>query len=498
VIDGAAVLTLTEGSAEALLGEIRRSQATPAVGPWAAGGAVVLFLMALGADVGWPMLAVLAVAGIGAGYWGVVRDARRRAVVVEYDLERTAADRYEAVLEAFDGLEDAEGLWHVPPEDRLRDRPAAKPVRREPVRPKVGSPASLRTNLDAPWLALGRRHLYFFPDRLLVFDGDRVSAVSYGDLIVELGTAECVDQERVPGDAQIVGQTWLHLDRNGEPDRRFKDNPRLPVALYETIHFRSGGGLNELMHASRTGVGAPIAAALAEFAPLARPGAAPPGDAPVAAEATQASAHRGPPSGPQEVVPAAERPRPADAASLRRGKTAAAIAEKAPGWEYRTFALALRDVLANLPPVDAPAMPGRFAVAAQVVEWAKAQLESVRQVCGTLNHLVNVDLPAAAGRGTGGEDAILDIAWNIGRKVAWARAWARAVKATDVPTRFNPLREELARTLDPPLKALAIFSTELVASLDRQRSGGSVAVPRLSLTIQNQDALKQAVKAAMS
>jgi hypothetical protein len=113
---------------------------------------------------------------------------------------------------------------------------------------------------------------------------------------------------------------------------------------------------------------------------------------------------------------------------------------------------------------------------------------------------VNVDLPAAATRAgaTGDPDAILDIVWRIGKQVAWARAWARVVKATDVPSRFNPLREELARTLDPPLKTLAAFGPDLLSSLDARRSGASPPVPKLALTIQNQDALKQAVKTAMS
>jgi hypothetical protein len=172
------------------------------------------------------------------------------------------------------------------------------------------------------------------------------------------------------------------------------------------------------------------------------------------------------------------------------------IAERASGWEYRTFALALADVLAHLPPADAPGMPGRFAVAAQVVEWAKGQLEAVRQVCTGLNQLVNVDLAAAVQRGDA--DGILEIAWKVGKKVAWARAWARVIKATDVPTRFNPLREELARTLDPPLKTLAAFGPDLLTSLESRRSGGVPAVPKLALTIQNQDALKQAIRIAMS
>jgi hypothetical protein len=104
-------------------------------------------------------------------------------------------------------------------------------------------------------MGVGRQALYFFPDRLLVFDAGSVGAVSYGALVLERNPTTFIEEDTVPRDSQVVGQTWRYVNKKGGPDRRFKDNRQLPLCQYEALHFSSNTGLNELLHASRVGVG---------------------------------------------------------------------------------------------------------------------------------------------------------------------------------------------------------------------------------------------------
>jgi putative peptidoglycan binding protein len=53
-----------------------------------------------------------------------------------------------------------------------------------------------------------------------------------------------VSDGTVPSDAQVVGNTWRYVNKNGQPDRRFSDNPSIPLAQYCKIFFQ-GPGLNE-------------------------------------------------------------------------------------------------------------------------------------------------------------------------------------------------------------------------------------------------------------
>ena len=72
-----------------------------------------------------------------------------------------------------------------------------------------------------------------------------VGAVSYENLSVEVTQTQFIEDGSVPGDAKIVGYTWKYVNKDGGPDRRFKDNRKLPIALYQELEFSSATGLNE-------------------------------------------------------------------------------------------------------------------------------------------------------------------------------------------------------------------------------------------------------------
>lgn len=283
-IDSATVLELTDSSSDELLQEIQRRQALPRIGPWVLGGSVALLFVLWGSGVrGIPFVLLLAGAGL-AYWWARMRDALRRTVVVGYQLDEAAAGQFESLMSAIKALGEIGGLWHVHAEAEVHDRKyhagASTVIKREAVRPGLGQPPIVRTNLDVPTLSVGRQRLYFFPDRLLVFEGSQVGAVGYDGLRVEIGTTRFIEDESVPPDAQVVDRTWRYVNKKGGPDRRFTNNQELPIALYETIHFRSASGLNELLHASRIGVGVPLAAALAAMGGLSRPAVIPSGLSP--------------------------------------------------------------------------------------------------------------------------------------------------------------------------------------------------------------------------
>jgi DNA polymerase-3 subunit epsilon len=70
---------------------------------------------------------------------------------------------------------------------------------------------------------------------------------------------------RTPQDAQQVDHTWLHVTKSGQPDRRYRDNPALPVMQYATLHFTSASGLNEKYMVSNPAAAAAFAQAYQRF-----------------------------------------------------------------------------------------------------------------------------------------------------------------------------------------------------------------------------------------
>ena len=125
------------------------------------------------------------------------------------------------------------------------------------------SPPFVKTNLLVPVIPVGRQTLYFFPDRLLVFDRGSVGAVEYSDLRMEHRTVRFIESQTVPSDTQVVGSTWQYLNRNGTPDKRFSNNRQLPICLYEEVRFSSASGLNEIIQLSKSEAARPFLDAVA-------------------------------------------------------------------------------------------------------------------------------------------------------------------------------------------------------------------------------------------
>lgn len=110
-----------------------------------------------------------------------------------------------------------------------------------------------------------RARLYFFPDRLLVYDSNGVGAVSYGDLRAQAGQVHFVESDQVPRDAAQVGTTWRYVNKKGGPDRRFNNNRELPVMLYGELLLTSASGLKELFAMSVPAVAVSVVSALSSL-----------------------------------------------------------------------------------------------------------------------------------------------------------------------------------------------------------------------------------------
>jgi hypothetical protein len=89
--------------------------------------------------------------------------------------------------------------------------------------------------------------------------------VRYGDLRITRETCRFVESERVFPDQEIVGTTWKYVNKNGGPDRRFRDNPQFPIVIYEELHIKTPGGLDEVYQFSKEGIATQLAEAIKDL-----------------------------------------------------------------------------------------------------------------------------------------------------------------------------------------------------------------------------------------
>jgi hypothetical protein len=258
-IESSGVDEMVDSSSKELLEEINRKQKKLRLFPFALIAGALAFFFILGAPLqDWFKVILYIVLLVGVGfsyYWDLVS----KSVVILYDMEEPAKSLYEKLHASFNELRECKGTWHIEASGKIRDKKyhagADEAVRRKKAKFSIGTIPFIRTNIEIPMIPVGRQLLACMPDRLLVIEGRKVGAVSYNGLNLEVASQRFIEEEGVPRDAQVVGQTWRYVNKKGGPDRRFKNNPQLPIALYEQIHLTSQSGLNELISVSRTGFG---------------------------------------------------------------------------------------------------------------------------------------------------------------------------------------------------------------------------------------------------
>lgn len=263
-VDSGNVMLMRDESFSELLNEINAKAAQIRMSAALFWPAIIIGLL-VGFATGGPglILCALALPGWAIGRW---LDSYRRSTVLYYDLEGDAHTAFERLTEGFDGLRNCDGKWHIEAGGAVqsltawkRNAGASHLVRRKPTALTYSLPSVIKSNLVPPALSVGKQIMFFLPDVVLVQDGGKVGAVSYADLKIRWQDSRFIEDERVPSDATVVDHTWAHPNKSGGPDRRFKNNRRIPVCLYETIHFQSDSGVNELVEFSKTGRAATLA-----------------------------------------------------------------------------------------------------------------------------------------------------------------------------------------------------------------------------------------------
>ncbi len=253
------VLQMSDSSSTELLEEINLKAKKSRLVPWVASVFVlVIYLLNVDDNPSWAIILTTLI-GLMALVYAYYKDQLRKTVVMFYNMEPDVELSFQKLHDAFDKLRACRGAWHIDASGRAHDKKyeagADIVLKRSGTNLRKGIPPFLKTNIEIPIISAGKQTMYLFPDRILIYATSGVGAVSYSALELEVSSSRFIESESVPGDARIVGKTWKYVNKSGGPDKRFKDNRELPIALYEDIYFKSASGLNELFSFSQAGIG---------------------------------------------------------------------------------------------------------------------------------------------------------------------------------------------------------------------------------------------------
>jgi hypothetical protein len=181
-------------------------------------------------------------------------DYAEKLVVLNYDLDADARARYVELLKALREFSSSSRIWRVTSRqfgvDRKYHGGANTLLDKKAISLRLTPPSGFQTHIAVWALPVGDQVLYFFPDRVLVYEGNQVGAAGYEALTVTPGQSRFVEEDAVPQDAQIIDHTWRYVNKNGTLDRRFANNRQLPVVLYGQLAITSASGINIVLECS--------------------------------------------------------------------------------------------------------------------------------------------------------------------------------------------------------------------------------------------------------
>lgn len=269
-IDSIAASEIVDSSSQELLAEMSAKKNKVRLWPIAAVASLAAVAYAL--TLPWPVWPPVIAALIGATAIAVAyrRDILAKTVVLFYGMEPELEQSYELLHQWAAQLAGCARVWHIQAQAQVRDRKyhagANQLVRRTTTSIRKAEPPYLKTNVETVAVGVGAQVLHFFPDRVLIYDAHGVGAVGYRELVLAVQPSRFIENESVPADATVVDRTWAYVNKNGGPDRRFKNNRSLPVCAYEELAIHSASGIDEVIQLSRTGVAQGFVAAVQALA----------------------------------------------------------------------------------------------------------------------------------------------------------------------------------------------------------------------------------------
>jgi hypothetical protein len=251
-VTGASAETLVPTGSGDIVDQLNAAATSRRMFPWALGALLILLFAQ-------PVVgAVCLIPGIPGLIWLWYHDGARRTVVAFYDVNDSTAEWFQGLVDATARLGECRGLWRVEASGRVQtsyqykvNAGASTIVTRATAKVGLKPPRILATNIAVPSLTSGRTTLLFLPDRVLMKSEKKFSDVTYGELSVDARPLRFTESGKVPGDSQQIDTTWQYVNVRGGPDRRFKNNLRLPVMLYGELFLSSPHGLRWQVQASR-------------------------------------------------------------------------------------------------------------------------------------------------------------------------------------------------------------------------------------------------------
>jgi hypothetical protein len=186
----------------------------------------------------------------------VLRKIYKQYYVVDlnYNFDNEYKDYYSSINLFFSELANNDKLWVI--ENRYTNKNtrysggATTTSKRVLIKLEKKKAIYLNANVEYYGFEFQKKKFYFLPDRLLIDDNTNICSLRYSEFQFAFDTVDFIEEEFSPADAEKISRTWKYVNKNGSPDKRFKDNYEIPIYKYGTMLLKSNNGLDILFYFS--------------------------------------------------------------------------------------------------------------------------------------------------------------------------------------------------------------------------------------------------------
>jgi hypothetical protein len=196
---------------------------------------------------------------------------RLTTISTEIHVDKQQAEPYYRMRDAFSSLCECKKIWdmveHRAINQLVERSQATEGVRRKEVNFSLRSCELIQWDQPVPYLPnQDGGEMYIYPGFIL-YRASREAFALIDPVEVSMNLVGCkfIGDETIPDDAKIVGKAWEKSNKDGTPDRRFRDNRQVPVAFYADLSLTTPDGLNERFHFSNVEKAERFGKAYAEF-----------------------------------------------------------------------------------------------------------------------------------------------------------------------------------------------------------------------------------------
>lgn len=172
-------------------------------------------------------------------------------VATKIDVGAEELPFYGRLCDAFAALCESERIWDTISTrqvDRAAERSVANDmIERTAVAFKLSESDLLKCEWHVPYLENANGgDLFLYPGFVLYRVSPKAFAViDSREVTMDFTTTGFLEEETVPADAKVIGQTWKYTNKSGTRDMRFNNNYQVPIVRYGEITLMSPTGLRE-------------------------------------------------------------------------------------------------------------------------------------------------------------------------------------------------------------------------------------------------------------